>query len=133
MKYYLLMTAVIIAFFVLTDNERHDYPRGENGGILLEIADKNAVIEAKQDEAAGSMTIHVLQADTKTPLKISSNIIFETLINNKKLSLELKAEKLPAAKFTLYNDIFKLHINGDAIIRLDDMETPMRIPIPHVH
>ena len=111
----------------------HDgHEHGPNGGELKSIGSVGK-LEYILDESTGTMTLHILDKDGKTPLKISKAPQVIAKVDGKRKAVEFKADSTPSSKFTLQHDVLKAHMDLNILLNIDGNETPFNVPIPHVH
>ena len=108
----------------------HDH--GPNGGELKDISSVGK-LEYLLDEKEGTMTLHILGTDGKTPVKISKAPQVIVVANGNRAAFEFKADSTPSSTFKLTHDVFKAHMDVNILLSLDGNPAPFNIPIPHVH
>jgi hypothetical protein len=105
---------------------------GPNGGELKDISSVGK-LEYILDEKVGTMTLHILGTDAKTPVKVTKAPQVIVIANGNRAAFPFTSEKSPSSKFTLTHDVFKAHMDVVILINLDGNATPFNVPIPHVH
>jgi ABC-type Zn2+ transport system substrate-binding protein/surface adhesin len=111
----------------------HEHATSVNGGELVMIGNKNAVLEIVADENTGTYKLFVFEADAKTPLAITQAPSLVVPVNGKRAMLETKAEKTPSSSFEITSEHLKGHIHGGVIIKLDSIELPFSVGLPDHH
>ena len=103
---------------------------GPNGGELKDISSIGK-LEYILDEKKGTMTVHILATDAKSPVQVSKAPEVIAIVDKQRVSADFKAEKMPSSTFTLTHDIFKKHIDVNVRVYLEGSKEPFLIPIPH--
>ena len=118
------------------DHGDHGHVHGPHDGDVLPINGKNkdnGYIEVLLNEKTGTMTVYVLGSDMKSAVAIKKAPQFTAKVEGKRTAFDFKADKLPASKFSLTDKVFQMHLDGNILIKLDDVETAFNVFIPHHH
>ncbi|MGE3424777.1 MAG: hypothetical protein AB7N24_22230 [Dehalococcoidia bacterium] len=128
---------LILAPFLLTllgacnsdEGKHHDEPaeasghadEGPNGGHLLEVGSHVAHLEVIHDEGTGTITLHVLGSDAKTPFPIAKPPQLKLITDAGPRSLAMKSKGRAGAEsstFSVTDPVLRNELEGRVSIEI---------------